>query len=557
VIQPIMKFAALDRFREKLARREPVYGLWVTLESASVTDMSVALGLDWVVIDAEHGHLGWREINEHVRATLRSHTVALVRLARRDTVLAKRALDIGADGIVVPWIESVAEFAEAVQDCRYPPEGRRGIGGERATAWGEALAEHTGCANERVLVVPIIESLAGARAVPSLCATDGLEVVFLGPADFSASAGHRGQWEGPGVAERLLGICHELDRAGRHCGVMATGAEDLGARRDAGFRMLGVGSDAGLMLAAVHERLRAIGRDRRLAASLDPHDSRPVTVPLDRPPPALEPDREPVVTGVEQAGPCTLQAGVTLAPLVGDFNHARGLFTGVVTVAPAAALDPHVHPCSEAVTLLEGMLEVTVAGRTYVLGPLDNIVIPAWLPHAVRNLDDARPARAHVALGSAAPPRFPASGWPAPTAMPATAAGQAGAERITRWATAPRQGDVGQGAEFVNYFNADLVPGLEMSGGFARFAPGGRLPAHVHAFDESICITSGQARCVVEGLTFTVQDCGTAMVPRGRVHYFRNDTDRPMDMIWVYAGPLPERLVVAERWAEHPRAAGD
>ena len=110
-----MKTKALKRFRSKLADNEPVYGLWATLESASVTEMAVALGMDWVVIDAEHGHLDWKEINEHIRAGLRSDTVILIRLAERSTALTKRALDIGADGIVVPWVSTVEELEEAIR----------------------------------------------------------------------------------------------------------------------------------------------------------------------------------------------------------------------------------------------------------------------------------------------------------------------------------------------------------------------------------------------------------------------------------------------------------
>ena len=101
-----MKTNAVRKFRAKLAGDEPVYGLWVTLESASVTEMAVGLGLDWVVVDAEHGHLDWKEVVEHVRATVRSDTVALVRVAELGIGLIKRALDIGADGVVVPWMET-------------------------------------------------------------------------------------------------------------------------------------------------------------------------------------------------------------------------------------------------------------------------------------------------------------------------------------------------------------------------------------------------------------------------------------------------------------------
>src|SRR5882762_8445791 len=115
-----MKNAALQKLREKLAADRAVYGLWVTLESASISEMAVALGLDWIVIDAEHGHLDWKDILEHVRATVRSDTVVLVRVAELNLGLIKRALDIGADGVVVPWIESGEQLRQAVAFAHYP-----------------------------------------------------------------------------------------------------------------------------------------------------------------------------------------------------------------------------------------------------------------------------------------------------------------------------------------------------------------------------------------------------------------------------------------------------
>src|SRR5437016_9838998 len=134
-----MKTSALKIFRDKLAADKPVLGLWVTLESASISEMGVALGLDWIVIDAEHGHLDWKEILEHLRATVRSDTVALVRIAELNASLIKRALDIGADGIVIPWIETAEQLQQAVRFATYPPQGVRGIGAERATGWGQSF----------------------------------------------------------------------------------------------------------------------------------------------------------------------------------------------------------------------------------------------------------------------------------------------------------------------------------------------------------------------------------------------------------------------------------
>src|SRR5580765_7492517 len=116
-----MKIAALRKLRKKLAADEAIYGIWVTLESASISEMAVALGLDWIVIDAEHGHLDWKEILEHIRATVRSNTVALVRIAELNGGLIKRALDIGADGVVVPWVETAEQVKLAMAYAHYPP----------------------------------------------------------------------------------------------------------------------------------------------------------------------------------------------------------------------------------------------------------------------------------------------------------------------------------------------------------------------------------------------------------------------------------------------------
>ncbi|MEO1981532.1 MAG: aldolase/citrate lyase family protein [Fuerstiella sp.] len=550
-----MKTQALKRFRAKLAEGEAVCGLWVTLESATITEMAVALGLDWVVIDAEHGHLDWKDINEHIRAGLRSDTVVLVRLAERSTSLTKRALDIGADGIVIPWMETAEELREAVRDCRYPPEGRRGIGGERATVWGQCFAEHTSEANENVLVVPLIESVGAIPNVAEMCKVDGVDVFFFGPADFSATAGFRGQWEGPGVAEQILNLKDTIKSSGKHCGLLATSIENLHERIEQGFRMPGLGADTGLLCRSLHQSLQAINRDHQPATSLDPRDGRPIRLPLSRPPEHMQPDRDEVITTLENSDSIELQSGVIFRPLVGEFNTARHLTTGIVSFDPHAHLDCHTHPCSESITVLNGQIEVTVEGREYRLGPLDNIVIPRWLPHKARNPDSANTSRLHIALAMSVPERELVSREFSVTEMPPDSIGLPGAERVNRFESAPRSFRVDPGAEFIDFFTAELIPGIEMSGGFARFQPGGRLPAHLHDFDESICITVGQANCLVEGRRYSLNECATAMVPRGRVHYFVNDSSKTMDMIWVYAGPMPERIVIDEAGSTESQTA--
>jgi len=265
-----MKISAIQSLRRKLAADQTAIGLWVTLESPSVTEMAVALGIDWVVIDAEHGHLDWKEIVEHLRATVRSDTVALVRIAELNAGLIKRALDIGADGVVVPWIETAEQLRLAVEYAHYPPQGMRGIGAERATAWGQAMVQHASEANEHVLVVPIIETVRTIRQVPLMCGVPGVELFFFGPADFSSTAGYRGQWEGPGVAEQILRLKDTLRAAGKHCGLIATDSDDLQRRRQQGFRAIGLGTDAGILARTLRAQLALAGRDRTIDASLTP-----------------------------------------------------------------------------------------------------------------------------------------------------------------------------------------------------------------------------------------------------------------------------------------------
>ena len=541
-----MKTAALSALRKKLAANTPVFGLWVTLEAPSVTEIAVAMGLDWVVIDAEHGHLDWKEIVEHLRATVRSNTVALVRIASLDSALIKRALDIGADGVVIPWVESAEQFRQAVSFARYPPDGVRGIGAERATCWGQCFVEHTAEANEHVLVVPIIETVRTLRQVPLMTQVEGAEMFFFGPADYSATAGYRGQWEGPGVAEQILSMKDVIRRAGKHCGLIASSEADIAARTAQGFRMIGLGLDTGLMIRSLRTALQTLKRSPKMIASLESQPDPPS--PLERPPESMRPDRKEIMCALGSGPRVELSPGVNFECLVGRHNQAKNLTTGWVTFAPDATLPYHTHTFTESITLLAGSASIEIEGRKYTLKRMDNVVIPAGLAHTARNLSTKETAVFQVALATDNPTRVLVNQFYSRRTMPDDSTGVPGSERVNRFATAHRFA-AGPNTEFIDFFNETLVPGIEMSGGYGLFKPGGRLPAHVHDFDESICIISGAATCIVEGRRYRMSDGATALQPRGRVHYFINETQATMEMLWVYAGPMPERIVVQERCA--------
>ena len=541
-----MKTSAIRALRDKLSEGKAVYGIWATLESGSVSEMAVAAGLDWVVIDAEHGHLDWHDIVEHIRATVRSNTVALVRIPEFNGGTIKRVLDIGADGVVIPWIETAGQLREAVKWATYPPAGRRGIGAERATAWGKCFAEHVAEADDHVMVVPMIETVTAGRNIRELASVESVELYFFGPADYASSAGQPGKWDPPGIAEQMLEAKDAVLAAGKRCGVIAIGEDDLRRRLDQGFRAIGLGADAGLMLRGMGTMLAAAGRELRLSASLTPVpiESRP----LPRPPESMRPDRPEVMNEPGSGPEIEISPGVVFDCLVGSHNSARNLTTGIVTFQGGAELPYHTHEFGESITLLSGRAAVEVEGREYEISPLDNVTIPRDIAHAVRNVSESQPCVLHVAMASATPTRtlvtqtFP---W---RQMGEHDRPPGGTERITRAAGATRY-STGPNTSFIDYFNAELMPGIEMSGGYGLFDHGGRLPAHIHDFDESITIIDGTATCVVEGRRYTQSDNSTALQPRGRVHYFINENHRPMAMIWVYAGPMPQRIVVDERCA--------
>jgi quercetin dioxygenase-like cupin family protein len=294
--------------------------------------------------------------------------------------------------------------------------------------------------------------------------------------------------------------------------------------------------------------LAAAGRDRRMDASLIASGAFARSAPLDRPPESLRPDRMEATTELGKGNRIDIQPGVVFEAMVGAHNGAKDLTTGIVRFSPGVKLAYHTHPTTESLTLLEGSVLVDVEGRRYRLARFDNVAIPPGVPHGIENLSPQRDALLHVTFPTSAPSRQLVDPVYPPRQMPDDCLGPRtpGLERVNRFALAERV-DAGQGAAFIDFFNDDLMPGVEMSGGYGLFQPGGRLPAHVRDFDESVCIVEGSAACIVEGRRHALSGYATALEPRGRVHCFINETDRPMAMIWICAGQRPDRIVVDER----------
>jgi 2-keto-3-deoxy-L-rhamnonate aldolase RhmA len=248
--------------RRKLKSGGPTIGLWATLESATVTEVAAELGLDWVCVDMEHGSLGYRDVVDHLRAAKGSDLAMIVRVPTASVDTIKRALDLGAHGVLLPLIRTADELAEAFVHARYPPSGKRGLGHERALRWGMAMESYVAASNEETMVIPVIETADASSNIADILAVPGLEAIFFGPSDLSQSFGHLAVWEGPGIAEDILRMQRLAAARGIASGVIGTSADDIARRREQGFGMIGLGSDVGLMI-------------RQLRAAIEPFRAAP------------------------------------------------------------------------------------------------------------------------------------------------------------------------------------------------------------------------------------------------------------------------------------------
>jgi 2-keto-3-deoxy-L-rhamnonate aldolase RhmA len=247
-----------NHLRRKWQEGKQTQGLWVTLADPSITEMAVTLGLDWVCVDMEHGHLDFNDVMGHIRIVRESETAVLVRVHDIEQGLIKRALDMGAHGVILPLIRSRADVVKGFQYGRYPLQGVRGIGGERNIKWGLGMQEYLSYANEETLIIPLIETRQAAEAIDDILGVPGLEAIFFGPADLSASYGYLGEWESPGIAELILNIRHKAKQRNISSGIMTMNAEDAVNRQAQGFDMIGLGSDGGLMIRSMVHSLQML-----------------------------------------------------------------------------------------------------------------------------------------------------------------------------------------------------------------------------------------------------------------------------------------------------------
>lgn len=235
--------------RQALATAErPLAGIWVCSGSPLVAEICAGGGLDWVLIDMEHSPNGLASVLGQLQAVAAYPVAPVVRVPANDTVLIKQVLDLGAQTILVPMVSSAQEARDAVAAALYPPRGRRGVGSAlaRSARWNR-VEGYLADAGEHVSVIVQIETVAGVEAAAEIAAVEGVDGVFVGPSDLSASMGLLGQQSHPDVVAATRRTFAAARAAGTPVGVNAFDPKVARDYAEAGAQFLLVGADVALL----------------------------------------------------------------------------------------------------------------------------------------------------------------------------------------------------------------------------------------------------------------------------------------------------------------------
>lgn len=221
------------------------HGVWLTTGSPLLAEIAGSAGFDWCLIDGEHGPNTLTEMLPQVQALAATGTPCVVRIASAEVWMVKQVLDLGVQTVLVPMVDDAQTAAEMAQAMRYPPDGIRGMGAllARATRFG-SIANYPHVANVQMCLLVQAESAKAIENIDAIAATDGVDGVFVGPADLSADMGYPGQPDHPEVVKAIAYLVARTVAAGKISGIVTFDESDFRTYAEMGVTFLGVGGDA-------------------------------------------------------------------------------------------------------------------------------------------------------------------------------------------------------------------------------------------------------------------------------------------------------------------------
>lgn len=247
-----------NTLKRKLRQGEGVIGTFVELGHPDVTEILSRLGFDWLLLDAEHGPLSFETLQLMLQAMNGTECVPVIRPQWNDPVEIKRILDIGAYGVLIPWVNSKEEAENAVRACKYPPEGIRGFGPRRASMFDPHYFE---TANEEILIAVQIETKTALKNLEEILSVPGVDACYIGPYDLSCSLGLGipPKWDNPQYLAAFDRILKVSQKYGKPAGMFAT-IDTIEWALDRGFRFNTVGDADSFIIQGAKMALAKAGR---------------------------------------------------------------------------------------------------------------------------------------------------------------------------------------------------------------------------------------------------------------------------------------------------------
>jgi 2-keto-3-deoxy-L-rhamnonate aldolase RhmA len=250
----------VNRFKRSLAGSVMPVGTWLMSASTAAAEGLCCLGFDFVVIDTEHVPVDAPQVLALLQAVAGTPAQAIVRLAWNDAVLVKRAMDMGAQTLMFPFVQSADEARRAVASARYPPDGTRGFAAmHRASRYG-TVTDFARRANAEACVVIQIETPAAIEQLEVIAGVDGVDALFAGPGDLAAACGHIGDIGHADVQRHLRAVAAACRRLGKPCGTVGSNPEMVKRFIEYGYSFVAVASDLGMMMRQAGEYLGELRR---------------------------------------------------------------------------------------------------------------------------------------------------------------------------------------------------------------------------------------------------------------------------------------------------------
>ncbi len=235
----------MKNLKQRLRAGETLNGCWLNLGSPLTAEIVGLAGFDWVLIDLEHGAGSEKDVLHQLQALEHTPAAPIIRVESSERARFHRVLDMGAEGIMCPRVSNTEEAKRVVSALHYPPQGSRGVAKMvRATGFGQHFTAYHHNAKDDILGVVQVETLEVLDHLEAIAALDGVDVLFIGPADLSMALGHFGELDHPQFKEALRATISAAQKFGKATGILLFDPDDFATYHDQGIRLIACGADA-------------------------------------------------------------------------------------------------------------------------------------------------------------------------------------------------------------------------------------------------------------------------------------------------------------------------